>query len=320
VRYVGLGKTGVSVSVIALGTWQFGAREWGFGTNYGVSDCVDALTASVEAGVNLVDTAEIYGGGLSEKIVGEAVRQVGREVLVASKVFPHHFTYDGVMKACRRSLERLGLKTIDLYQLHFPNPVIPIRWTMRAMEDLVKEGKIRYIGVSNFSVKRLKEAQEALKREEIVSNQVRYNLLDRKIEKDLVPYCRKEGITILAYSPLAQGVLTGKYHKTTPGNLVRLFGGAFSRSFLMRVEPLLQELEKTAATHGGTIAQSALAWITSREGVVAIAGAKNKVQALENAAAGDIVLTPDEVERLSKISESIGKVYFTDRLARFFGR
>lgn len=318
-RYTELGKTGVSVSVIALGAWQFGAREWGYGASYSMADCVEAVKASVEAGVNLIDTAEIYGGGLSEKIVGEAVRQTGREVFVASKVFPNHFTYNGVLKACKRSLERLGLKTIDLYQLHFPNPVIPLKWTMRAMEDLVKEGKIRYIGVSNFSAKKLREAQEALKREEIASNQIRYNLLYRKVEKELIPYCRKERITVLAYSPLAQGVLTGKYrHTNTPKNLVRVFGGAFSSSFLRKVEPLLNELEKIAANHRALTAQAALAWITSREGLVAIAGAKNRVQALENAKAGDVVLTTDEIKRLSELAETYGKVHFTDLLARLF--
>ncbi|MEM4189755.1 MAG: aldo/keto reductase, partial [Candidatus Caldarchaeum sp.] len=120
-KFVELGKSGLKVSVIALGTWQFGSGSWGYGKSYTEDECVDAVKASVEAGVNLIDTAEVYGGGVSEEIVGKAVKQVDGEVFVATKVSPAHLTYDGVIKACDRSLRRLGLKTIDLYQIHFPN-------------------------------------------------------------------------------------------------------------------------------------------------------------------------------------------------------
>ncbi|MCS7129067.1 MAG: aldo/keto reductase [Candidatus Caldarchaeum sp.] len=305
-KLVELGCTGIRVSSIVLGTWQFGSATWGYGKGYSERDCMEAVWASVEAGVNLIDTAEVYGLGVSEQIIGKALKGVRDEVLIATKVAGHHLTYDGVLKACERSLNRLGLKTIDLYQIHFPNPLIPIGQTMKAMEKLVKDGKIRYIGVSNFSLGRLIKAREALKSEDVVSNQVRYNLLQRQIEKELLPYCLREKITILAYSPLAQGVLTGKYNsENLPKDLVRTVNPLFSSSYLRRAKPLLDELRRIAADVNATMAQVALAWLVSKPYVAAIAGAKNKQQALENAAAGKITLTDKQIEYISSLSEQL---------------
>ncbi len=305
-KFVELGRTGVRVSSIALGTWQFGSGAWGFGKTYSVNDCLEAVRASVENGVNFIDTAEVYGDGLSEKIVGEAIKKLDEEVFIASKVAPHHLTYRGVLKSCENSLQRLGVKTIDLYQIHFPNPLIPLRQTMRAMEDLVKMGKIRYIGVSNFSLKLLRRARGYLKNEDIVSNQVKYNLLERKIEKDLMPYCMRERITILAYSPLAQGLLTGKYGRgRLPHDVVRRFNKFYTSAFLEKAKPLLHELENIAKVKGVSMAQVALSWVTSHEGCVAIAGAKNREQAVMNALAGNVSLSGEEFNRLSQLSASI---------------
>jgi len=306
VKYVELGRSGEKVSAIVLGTWQFGSRAWGYGRGYSTHDCVEAVKASVEAGVNLIDTAEIYGGGLSEKIVGMALKELGDGVMVASKVAPHHLTYGGVIKACERSLNRLGIRTIDLYQIHWPNPVIPIKDTMKAMEHLVKRGKIRYIGVSNFSLKLLRKARECLKNEEVVSNQVKYNLLERRIEKELLPYCQREGVTILAYSPLAQGILTGKYTpQNLPKDIVRRVNRMFTSSYLLKAMPLLDELKRTAEKYGVNQAQTALAWIISHDRCAAIAGAKNREQAVTNASAGELKLSDEEVRRLAELSENI---------------
>ncbi|MEM4280850.1 MAG: aldo/keto reductase [Candidatus Caldarchaeum sp.] len=313
-KFVELGKSGLKVSVIALGTWQFGSRSWGYGKSYTADECLDAVKASVEAGVNLIDTAEVYGGGVSEEIVGKAVKQVDGEVFVATKVSPAHLTYDGVIKACDRSLRRLGLKTIDLYQIHFPNPLISLKQTMRAMEHLVKMGKIRFIGVSNFSRKLVQKAREHLKSEEIVSNQVKYNLIERNIEKDLMPYCMAEKITILAYSPLAQGILTGKYRKQNlPRDIIRRINKLYSAAYIEKAQPLLDELHNLAKVHGATMGQAALAWVASHQGCVAIAGAKNRQQAVENALAGKITLFQEEVEKLSQLSDKV-KPTFADLL------
>ncbi|BAJ51382.1 aldo/keto reductase [Candidatus Caldarchaeum subterraneum] len=301
--YTELGRTGEKVSVVWLGTWQFGSGSWGFGKGYGEKECLEAVYASVEAGVNVIDTAEVYGGGVSEKIVGKAVKELGDRVLIATKVAPHHLTYNGVIEACERSLNRLGVKTIDLYQIHFPNPLIPITQTMRAMEHLVKTGKIRYIGVSNFSLGQLIKARQALRSEDIVSNQVRYNLLQRQPEEHLLPYCIREKINILAYSPLAQGLLTGKYTSTNPPrDIIRRINPLYTRRYLKRIEPLLTELRNLAEKYGASVGQIALAWVFAHEGCVAIAGSKNREQALNNAAAGNIQLTRDEMEKLTALS------------------
>ncbi|MEM0349128.1 MAG: aldo/keto reductase [Candidatus Caldarchaeum sp.] len=320
--YTELGRTGEKVSVVWLGAWQFGSGSWGYGKSYGERECLEAVYASVEAGVNVIDTAEVYGGGVSEIIVGKAVKELGDRVLIATKVAPHHLTYNGVIEACERSLNRLGVKTIDLYQIHLPNPLIPITQTMRAMEHLVKTGKIRYIGVSNFSLGQLIKARQALKSEDIVSNQVRYNLIQRKIEKDLIPYCSREKINILAYSPLAQGLLTGKYTSTNPPkDFIRRVNPLFTRRYLGRIGPLLTELRVLAEKYGVSVGQVALAWVFAHEGCVAIAGAKNREQALSNAAAGNIQLTREEVDRLSVLSAQIqpGAMEIIQTIPRLLG-
>ncbi|MEM4373605.1 MAG: aldo/keto reductase [Nitrososphaerota archaeon] len=301
--YTFLGRTGLKISKVALGTWQFGSRSWGYGVSYGRSECVMAVRTGVEYGINLIDTAEVYGSGLSEEIVGEAIRGMRERVMIATKVSPTHLSYNGTIKACERSLRRLGVKSIDLYQVHWPNPLIPISQTMRAMEKLVEMGKISYIGVSNFSKKLLVKAQETLRREEIVSDQVKYNLLERGVEDELLPYAEKEGITILAYSPLAQGLLTGKYSRANPPrDVVRKVNILFDSRNMVRLEPLLTHLNTIADRNGATSAQIALRWLISRDRVVAIAGVKNSIQAAECAAAAEASLSPEDHQLLDKLS------------------
>ncbi len=155
--------------------------------------------------MKFIDTAEMYGAGHSEEVVARALQGRHDRVFVASKVSPRHFAYDDVLAAAKRSLKRLGLKQMDLYQLHWPNSRIPISETMKAMEKLVKDGLTRHIGVSNFSVEQMKEAQQSLSHKKIVSNQVEFSLVDRSVEAGIMPYCQKEGLTLIAYSPLGQG-------------------------------------------------------------------------------------------------------------------
>lgn len=206
--YREFGRANVKVSDIGMGTyydasWIAASRLSSY--QQGREDKIAALRNGIELGINLIDTAEIYE---SEPLVAEAVKGYRRDALfVATKVWPMHLKYDQVLKAAQRSLERLQSSYIDLYQIHWPNPMVPIKETMRAMEKLVDDGKVGYIGVSNFSLSQTKEAEEALSKYELVSNQVEYSLKVREIEADLLPYCDKNGIVILAYRPLAHGAL-----------------------------------------------------------------------------------------------------------------
>jgi len=206
--YREFGRANVKVSDIGMGTyydasWIAASRLSGY--QQGREDKIAALRNGIELGINLIDTAEIYE---SEPLVAEAIKGYRRDALfVATKVWPMHLKYDQVLKAAQRSLERLQSSYIDLYQIHWPNPMVPIKETMRAMEKLVDHGKVRYIGVSNFSLSQTKEAEEALSKYELVSNQVEYSLKVREIEADLLPYCGQNGIVILAYRPLAHGAL-----------------------------------------------------------------------------------------------------------------
>ena len=244
VRYVELGKTRERISEIGLGTWKMGRDEAGE---------IGALRAGMKAGVSLIDTAEMYG---TEELVGHAIRG-GYDAFVTTKVTPTHFRYEQVLKACHASLKRLHMKSIDLYQLHWPNPGIPIAETMEAMEKLVAEGKIRHIGVSNFSLAELEEAQAAMKRNEIVSNQVEYSIFVRDVEKGLLQYCRKEHISVIAYSPLARG-----------------------RLFMKSNTKLHQALAGIGRARGKTATQVALNWLMTK-GAVPIPKASDKDHVLE---------------------------------------
>lgn len=227
------------------------------------------MRVGVSLGARLIDTAEMYG---TEGSVGKAVEGL-TDVFIATKVSAHHLRHDDVIRAVEASLKRLDVKTIDLYQVHWPNPGIPIQETMRAMEELVKDGRVRYAGVSNFSVPELKEAQEALASGEIVSNQVEYSLLNREIESDLLPYCAREKITVIAYSPLARG---------------RLIAGSAGRF-----------LEGIGRKYGKTAAQVALNWLTCREGVVVIPKADNVEHVRENVGASGWRLSQRDFDTIS---------------------
>ncbi len=242
----------------------------------GDEEAVAALKLGLDLGMTLIDTAEMYGAGHSEELVAQAVRDRTDQVFIASKVSPSHFSYDSVLRSANSSLKRLGRKQMDLYQLHWPNPRVPISETMKAMEKLVKDSVIKHIGVSNFSVEQMREAQESLSREKISSNQVEYSLVDRGVEAEIVPYCRKEKITVIAYSPLAQG------------GIPRGKGGAF------------RTLDEVASTLGKTRSQVALSWLLHDPLVVTIPKAARREHVRENAEASDWKLSHSQYERLSK--------------------
>ena len=298
-RYVSL--AGRDVSVIGLGAWQFGSKAWGWEREFGTPEAVAIVERAIELGIVLFDTAEVYAGGASEQLLGEALREHRERAYVASKVWPAHALRPQVRAAAARSLARLRMERIDLYQVHWPNPLVPLSWTMAGMRDLLDAGSIGAVGVSDFGVDQWRRAERALDGV-VPSNQVRYNLLQRDAESDLLPFAREQGRVIIAYSPLAQGLLSGQYD---PGHVpggVRRFNPLFTRENLGRARPVLDVLGVVARAHAATPAQIALAWVIGRPGVVAIPGAKSVEQVEANAAAADIELSADETAALEEAS------------------
>ncbi|MDX1534754.1 MAG: aldo/keto reductase, partial [Thermoplasmata archaeon] len=293
---------------IGLGMWQAGGKDpWGEDVND--EDSVAAMVRAHELGVNLVDTAEGYGAGHSEEVVGQAVREIGRdEIVIATKVSGNHLRYDDVQRACDRSLKRLGVDAIDVYQVHWPDPwqQIPLEETMRGLERLHKDEKIRAIGVSNFAVRDLEEARAALSDTDIASNQVQYSLLHREVEKQVLPYCQREKVGVLAWSPLAKGILTGKYdvdHK--PEDPLRSDHVLFRDKNLASVRDLLEIMGEVAEAHGRTLPQVALNWHLAHEAVIPIPGAKRPAHVESNVGGEGWGLTNEEYERIDAASAAI---------------
>jgi aryl-alcohol dehydrogenase-like predicted oxidoreductase len=302
-----LGKTGIRISTIGLGTWQWGSREWGWGRQYGRTDVLAAFQKALELGVNFVDTAEVYGMGKSERLIGEAIRGHRDQVVIATKVWPWNLTRGRLLRAAERSARRLGVDVIDLYQIHWPNPILPITGTMRSMRKLVQLGRVRSVGVSNFDLKKTDSAQEALSPLDLASNQVKYNLIDRDIEAELLPYAQKSNITIIGYSPLAGSLLTGRYTpQNKPTSLIQAANPRFSSRNLKRLTSLQQSLSHIATAHGKTQAQVALNWLISKPNVVAIPGAKNPEHVADSAGAAGWSLTETETVALNSAGSGIG--------------
>jgi len=307
--YVTVGE--LKVSEIGLGCWQAANTEWATSDEKNV---LSAIGRSKELGVNLLDTAEVYGEGHSESVVGSAVKQYGRDnFIVATKVAAPHLRQDEVLKACEASIKRLGVKQIDLYQYHWPDPwqQVPLKHTMKALEKLYTDGKIRAIGVSNFAVRDLEEGRSFLSKTDIVSNQLRYNVVQREIEEEVVPYCRKENIKILAYSPLAQGVLTGRYSAANrPKDISRAENRLFSEANMREIQKVLTVLSSVAKRHQKAVAQVALNWLRKDPLVIPIPGATNPKQAEENAKSVGWKLNDDELKEIDKTLANLKVTYF----------
>lgn len=291
------------MSAIGLGTWQFGSNEWGYGSHYAEHDAIDILHRALDLGVNLVDTAEMYGFGRSEQIVGRAIADRRAEVFVASKVLPILPVRAIIAHRASRSARRLGVDQIDLYQLHFPNPVIPIAEQMAGMHELQQRGLIRQVGVSNYSLKRWKAAEVALAGP-VFSNQVRFNLVDRRPLDGLIDWAARHDRIVIAYSPLAQGLLSGRYDPDHRPTAMRANSAAFLPENLRRARPLLDALREIAGHHEATPAQVALAWLIRHPNVVVIPGASTVAQLERNVAAADLELTDEEAERLLFTAEA----------------
>jgi aryl-alcohol dehydrogenase-like predicted oxidoreductase len=302
VRYVE--ACGLRVSVIGLGTWQFGTPEWGWGPQFGPAEALGVVERARSLGITLIDTAELYGHGESERLLGRALADPAARdsVVLASKVWPSWPTRERVAAAARGSLARLGTDRLDLYQVHWPNPLVAQRSTMAGMRTLQAGGLIGQVGVSNYRLGRWRAAEAALGGP-VVSNQVRYSLLTRRPERELLPYAAATGRLVIAYSPLAQGVLAAKYTADTAPGGVRAGNLLFSAENLRRAQPVLSALRELAGDHQATPAQVALAWVVHHPGVVAIPGAKSVAQVEANAAAADLTLAPDELAHLTAAAD-----------------
>lgn len=303
-----LGNSDIKITPIIMGTWQAGKDAWP-----GVEDQLveRAYRAAFDAGITTFDTAEVYGNGHSEKIVGKALKEIRTKAVIATKVFVNHLAHKQLIRACERSLKNLGTDYIDLYQIHWPpgsfkQKKIPLEETLGAMNDLKDQGKIRAIGVSNFSRTLL---EESLNYADIVSLQPPYSLFWRQVEKDAMPLCIEKGITVLAYSSMAQGILTGKFGpepKFEKGDH-RAGNRLFQPDNYARVLAALEQLKPIAEKYHLTLGQLALAWVLAQPNTCAIAGARNSDQVLQNVKALEVTLSSEDLAAMDGISLSVTK-------------
>jgi aryl-alcohol dehydrogenase-like predicted oxidoreductase len=299
VRYLDIDTGTIKISKIGLGTWQFGAREWGYGQQYAERDSQLIVARAIELGVTLFDTAEIYGFGRSERILGQAISGQRDTVFLATKILPVLPVAPVVEQRAVASASRLGVTRLDLYQVHQPNPLIRDATIMRGMRSLQRVGLVAEVGVSNYSLSRWRAAEAALG-SRVLSNQVRFSLAAPGPGRDLVPFAEQSGHVVIAYSPLGQGLLSGSYHRSNrPANRVRGMNPLFLPDNLERAEELIGVLRQVAAAHSATPAQIALAWVIRSPAVVAIPGASSVAQLESNVAAADIDLADDEWRALS---------------------
>ncbi len=309
-----LGKSELNVSAIGLGTWAIGGKFWGHTDE---AEAIAAIQKAIDSGVNLIDTAPIYGEGHSEEVVGKAVKGRRHQVIVATKCgvrfkgpdLVHDLTPKSIRKELEVSLKLLDTDVIDLYQCHFPDPDTPIEDTMQEMTKMKAEGKIRAIGVSNFDAALLKKAQKVA---QIASNQVQYSMLNREIENELIPFCLEQNIGILAYGPMGGGILTGKFKqkpKFEEGDARTWFYNYYEEPLWSKVQALLKELEKIAERHGSPVAHVAINWVRQQPGITsALVGARSPQQAEANAAAGSWQLSSEELASINKtIDQTFGE-------------
>ncbi|HEY60914.1 MAG TPA: aldo/keto reductase [Anaerolineae bacterium] len=315
-----LGKSDVEVSPIGLGCWQFSqekniaGRFWGFLEYRQIKEIV---SSSLECGINWFDTAEVYGNGASERALANALSELNikpGKVIIATKWMPALRFASSIVGSINKRQEALHPYPIDLYQIHNPFSFSSIKSQMKAMAQLVRQGKVRFVGVSNFSAEDMRRADNYLSAEglALISNQIRFSLLDRSIEENGVLDMAKElGVIIIAYSPLAQGLLTGKFHDDSrligKRSGFRKFMKGFRKEQLKRTQPLIDVLHEVALSHNATLAQIALSWAITFHGqhIIAIPGATNVRQAKQNAEAMQIDITEKELSRLDQASRAV---------------
>ena len=293
---------------IGLGAWQWGDRViWGYGQTHTDKDIREAFDVSLNLGVRFVDTAEIYGSGTSERLLGKFIKETDQPVLVATKFFPWPWrvTKGFLPRALKGSLERLGLESVDLYQIHWPSYLMTPETMMEGMVECIKQGLTRTVGVSNFGQKRMLRAYSTLAQHGIplASNQVHYSLLSREVEKNgTLARCKELGIRLIAYSPLEKGLLTGKYTADNPPPGVR---ASQYVELLKKLPPVIKLLQEIGQNHGGkTVSQVSLNWLICK-GALPIPGAKNPQQAESNAGGAGWHLTEDEIAALDAATDNI---------------
>lgn len=308
-----LGPNGPTVTQLGIGTWAWGDKLfWNYGKDYGADQVKAAFEAAIAAGITFFDTAELYGFGESEKLLGQFMQQTDQSVQIATKYFPvpWRFSADSVADALTASLKRLQVASIPLYQVHQPFAFFMSQEAlMNALADEVKQGRINAVGVSNYSAEQMREAREILASRGIplAVNQVRYSLLTRQIESNgILDTARQLGVTILAYSPLAQGLLTGKYsidqYETPSG--ARQLNPQFSRAGVAKLDPVIKLLREIGEKHNRTPAQVSLNWLIAQGNVIPIPGAKNAKQAQQNAGALGWSMSEEEVAQLDQATRA----------------
>ncbi len=321
-RFITLGKTDIKVSAIGLGTWAIGGWMWG-GTDEEKS--VHAIEAAIDSGINLIDTAPAYGQGLSERIVGRAIKGKRDRVVIATKCGlvwhtkkgEHFFDYpsgqqvhkylapESIRYEVEESLKRLDIDYIDIYQTHWQDITTPIEDTMGVLMDLKKEGKIRTIGASNATLEQLKQYE---KFGQLDVDQEKYSLIDTEVEDEILPWCKENKVTMLAYSSMAKGLLTGKLgpEREFKGDDLRKNNPRFSVANRKLMQSILEkDFKPVAEKYGVSILQLSVAALISKGGVVALCGARDALQAKENAKAGDIALDEEDVEKIRKSLPSV---------------
>jgi len=296
---------------MGIGTWSWGDRLiWNYGTDYDYADIHQTFRSAIDFGFRFFDTAEVYGQGSSETNLGEFAREVSEPLIIATKFlpFPWRLSSKAIRKALQASLRRLQMDHIALYQMHQAMPPVRIDVWMAQMAEVVHEGLVQAVGVSNYDLNQTLAAQNALLREglRLASTQMEFNLLNRQVEENgILDLCREQGISMIAYSPIAMGVLSGKYDHDHPLHGFR--GTKYSVSLLDRVKPLISMLRKIGMDHEGkTPSQVALNWVICK-GAIPIPGEKTSRQLEENIGALGWRLTPDEVGILDEMSDSVRK-------------
>jgi aryl-alcohol dehydrogenase-like predicted oxidoreductase len=318
-QQVRLGKTDIYIAPMGVGTWSWGDRTfWSYGVTHTDQDVQDAFDVCLNAGLNLIDTAAIYGFGKNERVLGKLLEKVDKPLIIASKLFPLPWllTQGSLLRSVRGSINRLKYKPIDLYQPHWPLSILPVERWMDALAKAKELGLIRAIGVSNYNLKNMLRAKKQLEKDglDLASNQVHFSLLHRQPELDgLLETCKQEGITLLAYSPLGQGLLTGKYKPggVTPRGLMRLG----NPKIIQRIQPLLEVMDQIGKAHGNkTFSQVAINWVLAK-GAIPLVGAKNAHQAQENLGGLGWHLTETEVSTLDEASKEIQISFPMEHLA-----
>jgi aryl-alcohol dehydrogenase-like predicted oxidoreductase len=303
-RYIDV--EGVRLSRIGLGTWQFGSREWGYGDEYASATAPALVRRAAELGITMLDTAEAYGPGRSERIIGETLPTLPDELraplVVATKFLPLAPAERIVAWQVDGSRRRLGMDAIDLPYVHWKNPFVSPRRVMQSVRPLVQRGVVRQAAVSNFSLDEWLEAESTL-RAPIIANQVLFNLLAPTPARDLVPWAEANGRVVVAYSPLAQGLLTGRNER--PDARFRRYSSSARGRRNAGIEPLLATIGEVAAAHGATAAQVALAWVLGHPNTIAIPGARTIAQLEENTAAAELDLSVEEMDRLSGLAWAV---------------